>query len=766
MKHQRMKRWNMFIKKANWKAGFTLMELLVVIAILAVLSGAAYVAINRSQGQLVTNKVASDLVAIQSALEQYKQDNSAFPVLADVSSTKNVSCFQEDTSYAHCDSLDTYFFQTKVDNDLLTKRYLQEVPLDPHANTHYAYGATADGRYYQLAATKEVSEGVYQAMVVGNLKESAGVLGLSSLIRSYDGPDFVMNGEANLPYSSDSRTVSARLYNVDGSAALLDGVAAADGALVSTGQRVAVGAGELVQLYFSDGSVSYLGDDALASELLLAPSSSVERSEAGLITRIRLKLTGGKIWNKVVRLSSAAEFNIETTSAIAGVRGTEFGLSEDPDTPGSLELVVRSGTVVARLKTPEELDAGVAGANVDDVIEFGKDDFTATENATGDGSGFTPYTVPASGGVMTPDTLLPLDQFNDYYQTPFSNNVRPRVLSFNGTLDPAELVFHPFNENLVLEALVAPDTPLLNWNDNVDFGVDEVVVTPNAVALDPDTPLRFRFVGPNGEYSLPSHPAVTLSDSTVLTEDQLLGNFVPGIDNGDSGELMPFEADITGLPASLVLSSGPINLTSPTPCDWSVAPANSGFLASNYGINNVFRPFDPSLLAAELGNNIGTRFDGNNSETVTVRCEVAPDNFDEQSVEIAYAPRSTSATYEYSFAAGSNISWNEATGADDPAEAVCDNLNEGGFDDWTLPSQLVYAGLDIPTEKMNLCQFNVGTNVCNDFEGDVVDLFLFQEEQNAASGSVLIMPSPGPLFFTGFIKDDTENSVAYRCVRN
>lgn len=523
-----MKRWNMFIKKTNRKAGFTLMELLVVVAVLAILSGTAYVAINRSQGQLVSNKVASDLVAIQSALEQFKQDNGAFPVLTDVSSTKNVSCFQEDTSYAHCDSPETFFFQTKVDNDLLTKRYLQEVPLDPHARTHYAYGATADGRYYQLAATKEVSEGVYQAMVVGNLKESAGVLGLSSLIRSFDGPDFVMNGEELLPYSADPRVVSARLYNVDGTATL-DGAAAPDGALVLEGQRVAVGAGELVRLYFSDGSVSYLGDETLESELLLAPSSSVEDSEMGLITRIRLKLTGGKIWNKVVRLSSAAEFNIETTSAIAGVRGTEFGLSEDPNTPDSLELVVHSGEVVARLKTAEELDQSAAGTEFDDVIEFTKAD-TDLDEVDGDGVNFPSYTFPVGGGLI-PATTPQFDQFDDYYQIPFSNNIRPRVISFNGNA-PAELVFHPFDDSLDVEVINEGDQPVAYFlfGDFTDFTVD-----PTALMSSP-VPLRFRFVNPDtNQYSLPSHPPLTLSDATVLTEDQLLGNFVPGDEIEDNG---------------------------------------------------------------------------------------------------------------------------------------------------------------------------------------------------------------------------------------
>ena len=69
-------------------------------------------------------------------------------------------------------------------------------------------------------------------------------------------------------------------------------------------------------------------------------SQKSKRDSAGIITRIRLLFASGKLWNKVVRLSQQSEFNVETTSAIAGVRGTEFG-------------VTASGTVLVRLNQVE-----------------------------------------------------------------------------------------------------------------------------------------------------------------------------------------------------------------------------------------------------------------------------------------------------------------------------------------------------------------------------------------------------------------------------
>ena len=86
------------------------------------------------------------------------------------------------------------------------------------------------------------------------------------------------------------------------------------------------------------------------SQLRLLPTSEVsENSKDDIVTKIRLKLFQGNAWNKVVRLADQSEFNIETTTAIAGVRGTEFGISADKD-----ELTVYTGVVASRLKTVDE----------------------------------------------------------------------------------------------------------------------------------------------------------------------------------------------------------------------------------------------------------------------------------------------------------------------------------------------------------------------------------------------------------------------------
>jgi len=86
------------------RSGFTLVELLIVVAILAILSGAAYIGIQRSQSRVMNEKVMDDLSAITNALEQYKQDNGKYPTINEplaLGADKNVNCFADDSTYQH-----------------------------------------------------------------------------------------------------------------------------------------------------------------------------------------------------------------------------------------------------------------------------------------------------------------------------------------------------------------------------------------------------------------------------------------------------------------------------------------------------------------------------------------------------------------------------------------------------------------------------------------------------------------------------------------
>jgi len=168
------------MKKAGFKSAFTLVELLIVVAILAVLSGAAYIGIQKSQARVMNERVIDDLQAISNALEQFKQDEGAYPTVDNgflvLGADKNVNCFYADTAYAHDCSVASgaAFIQTMVDNALLTKRYLQEVPTDPRTGSRYVYGESTDGQFFQVAGLFLEDDGSFTARLVGNLAQDTG----------------------------------------------------------------------------------------------------------------------------------------------------------------------------------------------------------------------------------------------------------------------------------------------------------------------------------------------------------------------------------------------------------------------------------------------------------------------------------------------------------------------------------------------------------------------------------------------------------------
>lgn len=119
--------------------GFTLVELLIVIAIIAILSVTAYVALGGQTGKARDSRRQSDLSSIQSALElHFINNNSRYPLaLADLNAVE-----------------------------------MPTIPTDPwsDATTYdYVYEVDMPGRRsYELAATLENEDGIFEAYVIGN----------------------------------------------------------------------------------------------------------------------------------------------------------------------------------------------------------------------------------------------------------------------------------------------------------------------------------------------------------------------------------------------------------------------------------------------------------------------------------------------------------------------------------------------------------------------------------------------------------------------
>ena len=104
------------------KKGFTLIELLVVIAIIGLLSTLAVVALGNAREKARDSKRLSDVKQMQTALELYFNDNSAYPV----GSAMN-ACLSTGGFVATCGAT----------------VYMGQVPKDPVTAAYYTYeGAT------------------------------------------------------------------------------------------------------------------------------------------------------------------------------------------------------------------------------------------------------------------------------------------------------------------------------------------------------------------------------------------------------------------------------------------------------------------------------------------------------------------------------------------------------------------------------------------------------------------------------------------------
>lgn len=128
---------------------------------------------------------------------------------------------------------------------------------------------------------------------------------------------------------------------VDGSAEIGRGGAwasAAPGAAVAIGDHLRTGQPGRMRVVFRDDSVIVLGDSStvLVDEQVFDPSAS--QSVFGLL--------GGKLRAIVSHHYGAAgsSYEVKTSTAVAGVRGTEFLMSYDPAT-GATEVVGINGVV-------------------------------------------------------------------------------------------------------------------------------------------------------------------------------------------------------------------------------------------------------------------------------------------------------------------------------------------------------------------------------------------------------------------------------------
>ena len=133
------------------QSGFTLPELLTVMGVTAVLIG-AFISIANPMGQYNKAHDADrkvDIAAIQSALEQYRADNSSYPATAAMA-----TCGVPLTGVINGTSV----------------TYLSKIPCDPTTNSRYYYDVdtTGNGNYCLRACLSSASDKMSDQSLYGS----------------------------------------------------------------------------------------------------------------------------------------------------------------------------------------------------------------------------------------------------------------------------------------------------------------------------------------------------------------------------------------------------------------------------------------------------------------------------------------------------------------------------------------------------------------------------------------------------------------------
>lgn len=139
------------------KKGFTLIELLVVIAIIGLLSTLAVVALGNARLKARDAKRLSDLKQLQTALELYYTDQSAYPSGSGISlGTTNYACLNgSGFGVAGCGT-----------------PYMGQVPLDPLNTGSNVYTYTSASSTYTVTA---VLEGTMNGLSAGVTLSPSGI---------------------------------------------------------------------------------------------------------------------------------------------------------------------------------------------------------------------------------------------------------------------------------------------------------------------------------------------------------------------------------------------------------------------------------------------------------------------------------------------------------------------------------------------------------------------------------------------------------------
>ncbi|MFT7053304.1 MAG: general secretion pathway protein G [Psychromonas sp.] len=129
-------------KDNNQQKGFTLLEIMVVIVILGILASLVVPNLMGNKDKADRQKVVSDLVALENALDMYRLDNSYYP-----STDQGLNALVEEPS------------GTPTPRNYREEGYIRRLPQDPWGNDYILVSPGEQGRIDVFSVGRDGEEG-------------------------------------------------------------------------------------------------------------------------------------------------------------------------------------------------------------------------------------------------------------------------------------------------------------------------------------------------------------------------------------------------------------------------------------------------------------------------------------------------------------------------------------------------------------------------------------------------------------------------------
>lgn len=302
------------------KKWFSFIEIVIVITIIALLAVIGVSLNSQYQEKTMNAKISSDIDTLKWSLSLYKTDTSSLPL-----PLGNINFYWKNAEYMHSQSW-AYWVYWSIRENILPKKYINLLPVDPRTNQYYAYGKTLLSGEFEIAWVVS-KDGRYESIVVWDYTWKDWP---QDLIREYNGTNFVFNGSQEIfPYNPEKKAMNAKIISnswaVTVNGQVLNDINIPSTILVSW-DSVAVGTWSNIQIGFSDGSISTLWDMSTNSEMVLA---YLDYKNNTFFTKIVIALKIGTLWSQATKLDTQSEFQIYTSDTTASVRGTIFWMSKN-----------------------------------------------------------------------------------------------------------------------------------------------------------------------------------------------------------------------------------------------------------------------------------------------------------------------------------------------------------------------------------------------------------------------------------------------------